>query len=333
MIVNDEISSYKNLGPDDIINAVEHIGYQCDGRILALNSYENRVYQIGLEENKPIIAKFYRPLRWTDEAILEEHRFTHALAKSEIPVVAPCSDASESTLFRHGTYRLAIYPRQGGYSPELDNPDHLTQIGRAVARIHNVGATETFTHRTTLNIDHFGIASYKFLLASGFIPGELEIAYQSLAEDLIKRIKGCYQRAGDICMLRIHGDFHHGNILWRDDIPYIVDFDDTCTGPSIQDLWMSLSGDRQYMTARLNDLLEGYTEFRDFDARELHLIEALRTLRMMRYAAWLAQRWDDPAFPRAFPFFNTQRYWEDHILSLREQAALMDEPPLEWNNY
>jgi Ser/Thr protein kinase RdoA (MazF antagonist) len=331
MIVNEETSAYENLGPDNIINAIEHVGYLCDGRILALNSYENRVYQIGLEEAEPIIAKFYRPQRWTEEAILEEHRFTHSLADLEIPVIAPCARDNGSTLFKYEAYRYAIYPRRGGYSPELDNPDHLVQIGRVVGRIHNVGATETFTHRVTLNIDRLGTASYEFILRQGFIPMELEIAYRTLAEDLIKRIKDCYQRAGEISMLRIHGDFHHGNVLWRDDIPFIVDFDDTCMGPAIQDLWMFLSGDRPYMTERLSDLLEGYTEFREFDARELHLVEALRTLRMMYYAAWIARRWNDPAFPKAFPYFNSNRYWEDHILTLREQSALMDEPPLEWN--
>ncbi|OGT31049.1 MAG: stress response serine/threonine protein kinase YihE [Gammaproteobacteria bacterium RBG_16_51_14] len=331
MSVHDETSSYQNLRPDDIINAVEHIGYRCDGRILALNSYENRVYQIGLEEAEPVVVKFYRPRRWTDESILEEHRFTLALADYEIPVVAPCADADGTTLFRHGAYRFAVYPRRGGYSPELDNPDHLMQLGRVIGRLHNVGATETFAHRNTMNIGHFGIASYEYLLSSGFIPMELEIAYRTLAEDLIKRIRNCYQRAGDVRMLRIHGDFHHGNILLRNDIAFVVDFDDSCMGPAIQDLWMLLSGDRQYMTTGLYDVLEGYSEFREFDACELNLVEALRTLRIMHYAAWLARRWDDPAFPRAFPFFNTSRYWEEHILALREQAALMDEPPLEWS--
>lgn len=327
---DEEISSYKNLGPDKIIQAIEGTGYRCDGRILALNSYENRVYQIGLEEADPIIVKFYRPLRWTDDAILEEHRFTIALAEFDIPVVAPCTGASGSTLFQHEVFRFAIYPRRGGYPPELDNPDHMIQLGRVLGRIHNVGATDTFIHRKKMNIRDLGVDSYQYLLANGFLPNELMIAYRTLAEDLIKRIMACFEYAGDVPVLRIHGDFHHGNVLLRDDIAFVVDFDDTCMGPAIQDLWMLLSGDRRYMTSGISDLLEGYTEFREFQARELHLVEALRTLRIMHYAAWLARRWDDPAFPRAFPFFNTQRYWEDHILSLREQAALMDEPPLEW---
>lgn len=327
---NEALDSYVNLGPDQILDAIESVGYVCDGRVFALNSYENRVYQIGIEDAAPLIAKFYRPGRWSDEAIQEEHAFTIELEQKEIPVIAPLSDANGATLHHAGPFRFALYPRQGGRPPELDDPDHLVQLGRFIARIHNVGEVKAFTHRPEINIQSFGVDSFHYILENKFIPLELEVSYRTLCEDLITRIHHCFDRAGDFNKIRLHGDCHTGNILWRNDAPYILDFDDARTGPAVQDLWMLLSGDRIYMTARLADLLEGYTEFCDFNARELHLIEALRTLRIMNFAAWIARRWDDNAFPLAFPFFNTQRYWEDHILSLREQAALMDELPLEW---
>lgn len=326
-----ENSAFQSLGPDDLLDAVESIGYRCDGRFLALNSYENRVYQIGIEDDRPLVAKFYRPNRWTDAAILEEHIFTQELAAEEIPVIAPIADDKGETLHHHGPFRFALYPLRGGRAPELDRPDHLEQLGRFIGRIHAIGRTRDYKYRPTLDIRHFGVESYQFLLEIGIIPVELTLAYRSLAEELVERIKTCFSRAEKIGIIRLHGDCHPGNILWRDDGPLIVDFDDARMGPAIQDLWMFLSGDRDYMTRRLTDLLDGYTEFCDFDARELHLVEALRTLRMMYYAAWIARRWDDPAFPAAFPWFNTARYWDDHILSLREQAALMDEPALVWD--
>ena len=227
-------------------------------------------------------------------------------------------------------FRFALYPRNGGRPPELDNPEQLLQLGRFIGRIHSIGASKSFAYRQELSIQAMGLDSFHFLMANKFIPLELEQSYQTLCEDIIKRIQNCFERAGNIRNIRLHGDCHHGNILWRDGTPFILDFDDACTGPAIQDLWMFLSGDRAYMNARLADLLEGYTGFYDFDARELHLVEALRTLRMMHYAAWIARRWNDQAFPQAFPYFNTVHYWQDHILTLREQAAMMDEPALEW---
>lgn len=326
-----EKDSYAALGPDQILDAVESAGFVCDGHFLALNSYENRVYQVGIEGEAPLVVKFYRPGRWQDDAILEEHAFSHQLADLEIPVVAAMANSQGETLLQHNGFRFALFPRRGGMSPELDNPGTLEQLGRFVARIHNLGAVRPFESRPTLEIESFGVASYQYLLEQGFIPTALKEAYRTLAEDLIVRIRACYQRAGDVEMLRLHGDCHPGNILWRDAGAHIVDLDDARMGPAIQDLWMFLSGDRVYMTARLGDLLAGYTEFRDFNPRELHLLEALRTLRMMHYAAWLARRWDDPAFPMAFPWFNTERYWDEHVLSLREQAAQMDEPVLVWD--
>jgi Ser/Thr protein kinase RdoA (MazF antagonist) len=328
---DEEQHAYRNLGPDDILRAVEHLGYHCDGRFLALNSYENRVYQIGLEGRPPVIAKFYRPGRWSDAAILEEHAFTRELCARELPVVAPLADENGQTLFYAQQYRLALFPRCGGRAPELDNPNHLEILGRYIGRLHAVGIIKPFVYRPTLDIDHFAIASYQYILEHDFVPTELIPAYRSLAEDLVTLIKSCYQRAGNVHYLRLHGDCHPGNILWTNEGPHIVDFDDVRMGPAIQDLWMFLSGDRAYMTIGLADLLTGYTDFMDFDPRELHLVEALRTMRMMHYAAWLARRWGDPAFPAAFPWFNSGRYWEEHILALREQAALLTEPALEWH--
>jgi Ser/Thr protein kinase RdoA (MazF antagonist) len=326
----DENACYRELGADAILDAVESAGFPCDGHLLALNSYENRVYQVGVEDRSPLVAKFYRPQRWSDAAILEEHVFTRDLAEMEIPVVPPLVDERGETLYRHGPYRFALYPRRGGRAPELDDPAHLEQLGRFVARIHGLGAVKPFQARPELEIGHFGVDSYRYLLEQGFIPSEFGTSYRSLAEQLLEQIRACFERAGPVGRIRLHGDFHPGNVLWTGLGPHIVDFDDSRMGPAVQDLWMLLSGERDYRTARLADLLEGYTQFRSFDPRELHLIEALRTLRMMHYAAWIARRWDDPAFPMAFPWFNTRHYWQDHIGSLREQQLLMDEPPLVW---
>ena len=323
--------AYQNLTPDDILNAVEAVGYRCDGRIFALNSYENRVYEIGIEDERPVIAKFYRPQRWSDNAILEEHKFTLALVEYEIPVIAPRIGEHNVTLFHAGSHRFALYPRVGGRPPEPDDPEQLLQLGRCIARIHNVGSIEPFKHRPAIEVESFAAEPRAFLLDNGFIPADLLEAYTSVTEAIIARLKSVFGQAAGLRYIRLHGDCHLGNILLNENTPFLVDFDDARMGPAIQDLWMLLSGDRAYMTARLHDLLEGYCEFREFDPRELHLIEPLRTLRMIHYAGWLAQRWHDPAFPLAFPWFNTQHYWQDHILSLREQAAMLNEPPLEWH--
>ena len=331
---NDELQqteAFENLTPDNILDAVEAAGIDCDGRFLALNSYENRVYQIGVENAKPIVAKFYRPRRWSDDAIIEEHEFTLQLAENEIPVVAPSLDESGSSLRHHGLYRYALYPCEGGRPPELDDAEHLEQLGRFVGRIHAFGATEKFKFRQALDIEHLVNVPRRYLLDTGLIPQHLLPAYTSITDDLSGQIDACYQRAGAVKNIRLHGDFHPGNILWTDAGPHIVDFDDAKNGPAVQDIWMLLSGDRNYMTARLGDFLEGYTQFFDFDPAELHLIEALRTMRIIHYSYWIASRWHDPAFPAAFPWFDSTRYWEDHVLSLREQSALLNEPPLIWS--
>jgi len=325
----DATLAYLGLRPEKIIDAIESTGFECDGRLLALNSYENRVYQVGLESGDNIVAKFYRPHRWTDDAILEEHEFCAELADREIPVLAPL-DANGGTLHQHQEFRFALFECKGGRPPELDNLGLLLQLGRLIGRIHQVGELYAFEHRPVLDIQSFGYESREYLLNEGFIPEELRPAYESICTDVLTNIEACYARGGNLRNLRLHGDFHPGNVLAQSEQLHIVDLDDTRTGPAVQDLWMFLSGDRHEQLPQLHEILEGYTQFHPFDGQELNLIEALRSLRIMHYAAWLARRWEDPAFKTAFPWFNSRRYWDEHVLSLREQVALMQEAPLSW---
>lgn len=322
-------NAYQQLSPDDVLNNIELFGYQCDGRLLALNSYENRVYRVGLVDGSSIVAKFYRPNRWTNQQILEEHQFTETLAELEIPVVAPIK-VDGQTLLETELFRFAIFENRGGRAPDLEDYDQLEQFGRFMGRIHRVGQAQHFEHRPTLNINSFGREPRDFLLESGFIPQDLLTAYTSLTDQLLEGVEHSYQRAGEITLIRTHGDCHPSNILWTNDGPHIVDFDDARTAPAVQDLWMFIAGSRADQTAALDAILEGYTQFCPFDARELHLIEALRTLRLIHYFGWLGKRWSDPAFKLAFPWFNTQQSWETHILNLREQAANIYEEPLQW---
>ncbi|OIQ86756.1 serine/threonine protein kinase [mine drainage metagenome] len=319
---------FSGLTPDFILNALDSVGMHGDGRLLALNSYENRVYQLGMEQGPPLVAKFYRPGRWSDAAILEEHAYVAALAEAEIPVVPALPLAGHHTLHAFQGFRFAVFPRHGGRAPELGDPATLEWMGRFIARIHAIGATARFAERPRLDIASFGIEPRDYLLANGFIPADLEPAWRSVVDQALDGVRRCFERAGDVAELRLHGDCHPGNVLWTEDGPHFVDFDDSRMGPAVQDLWMLLSGERADMARQMTDLLAGYECFYEFDPRELHLIEALRTLRLIHYAAWLARRWNDPAFPMAFPWFNTQRYWQDRVLELREQIALMDEAPL-----
>ena len=318
---------YASLTPDRILDALDFVGLRGDGRLLALNSYENRVYLANLEADSPVVVKFYRPLRWTDAQIQEEHGFVAELAAREIPAIPP-SVRDGRTLHEFEGFRFAIYPKCGGRTPELDDPATLEWMGRFIGRLHAVGAIAPFVTRPALDIATFGDEPRDFLLAHDFLPPDLTEVYRTVSEMALAGVRHCFERAGDVRTLRLHGDCHAGNVLWTGDGPHFVDFDDARTGPAVQDLWMLLSGDRAAMTGQLADLLAGYEDFHDFDARELHLVEALRTLRLIHYAAWIARRWNDPAFPAAFPWFNTQRYWQDRILELREQIAAMDEPPL-----
>jgi len=319
---------YSTLTPDKVLTAVESLGFETDARIFALNSYENRVYQVGIVGGPSLIVKFYRPERWSEAQILEEHRFTEELAELELPVVTPMSFPGKGTLFEFEQFRVAVFPQFIGRPPELDNLDNLLVMGRFIGRMHAVGAISKFKHRVALTADRFAVDSRQFLLENDFIPGTLLPAYESLSADLIARVQEIYQAAGKVTTLRIHGDCHPGNVLWRNDTPHFVDFDDAMQGPAIQDLWMMLSGDRDQRQGQLLELAEGYNEFYDFRPSELVLIEALRTMRIMHYSAWLARRWQDPAFPLSFPWFNTERYWAEHILELREQMSALDEPTL-----
>jgi Ser/Thr protein kinase RdoA (MazF antagonist) len=323
--------AFLNLEPEQILSSLDGLGFACDGRFLTLNSYENRVYQVGVADGPPVVAKFYRPGRWSDDQILEEHEFAAELAALEIPVVPPLS-VEGRTLHRSGPFRLSVSPYRGGRAPELDDRRLTKQLGRLVARIHLAGESTAFRYRPTIDIESYGYRSADYLLDNGFIPREMADVYEGIAEHLFEEIEHSFERAGSLNNIRLHGDFHPGNVLVSGDQLHIVDLDDTRTGPAVQDLWMFLSGDRNEQAPQLENLLEGYSEFRHFDARELHVLEALRTLRIMHYAAWLARRWQDPAFQSAFPWFDSRRYWDEHILALREQVALMQEGPLPWHS-
>lgn len=325
---NEVAHPFERLGPDQVISAVESTGLLSDARILALNSYENRVYQVGIEDAEPLIVKFYRPDRWSREQILEEHEFSLELADLEIPVVPPEIDSAGNTLRDYQGFSFAIFERKGGRSPDLDNLDNIMVMGRFLGRLHKVGELKPFATRNTLSIEGFAENSVNWLLENDFIPPDLRPAYSSLAQDLISRMHSIFQETPTPKTIRIHGDCHMGNVLWRDDTPHFVDFDDTMMGPALQDLWMLLSGSREQRIIQLSELIEGYNEFHEFNPAELPLIESLRTLRLMHYSAWLARRWTDPAFPMSFPWFNTENYWASHILELREQLAALDEPPL-----
>ena len=322
---------YSGLTPDIVLDAMDAAGFRGDGRLLALGSYENRVYQVMRDDAPPLVVKFYRPGRWSDAQIAEEHAFVTELVAREVPAVAPIG-APGATLHAFGGYRYAVYEKHGGRPPELDRDDVLVWLGRYLARIHSTGAARPFVHRPSLTVESFGDIPRALLLDGHWLPDDLVDAYASVSASALAGVRRAFTRAGDVRTLRIHGDVHAGNVLWSIGNvgagPHFVDFDDAQMGPAVQDLWMLLSGDRASMEHQLHKVLEGYEQFRAFDRRELFIVEALRTLRLMHYSAWIAQRWDDPAFPAAFPWFNTQRYWQDRILELREQIALMDEEPI-----
>lgn len=334
--MNEAAHPYSTLTPDRVLDALEQAGWQVDGRLFALNSYENRVYQIGLDDGASVVAKFYRPGRWRDDEIAEEHAFALELAAREIPVVAPIVRGGK-TLFEHAGFRFAVAPRMGGRTPELDDPTVLEWIGRFLGRIHAVGKTRPFQARPALDPQTFGREPRDFLLDHELVPPELHEAWSSIAGLALEAVERRWGEASGVASIRLHGDCHPGNILWTpiDDRagagggPHFVDLDDCRSGPAVQDLWMLLSGERDAMQGQLAAVLRGYGSFCEFDTRELILIEPLRTLRLLHYAAWIGERWDDPAFPAAFPWFGTPRYWQDRILELREQVAAMDEPTLE----
>ena len=318
---------YADLTPDCVLNAIDALGRRCDGRLLQLNRFENRVFQVGLEDGGSCVAKFYRPQRWSDAAILEEHAFSLELAGREIPVVPPLIVAG-ATLHHAGGHRFALFARQGGRTPELEQPEVLEWVGRFLGRIHAVGASATYHARPALDIDSFGVEPRACIAAGPWLPPELRTNWLATVDQALDGVREIWQRTGTVATLRLHGDCHAGNLLWTDAGPHFVDFDDSRLGPAVQDLWMLLSGDDTQMRIQLDALLRGYAVFHDFDQREWQLVEALRTLRLIHYSAWIARRWDDPAFPAAFPWFGTDRYWHERIVELRDQIARMHDAPL-----
>lgn len=323
---DDAVKPFAGLSPDVVLDAAASLGFEGDGRLFALNSYENRVYQMGHPDGT-LVLKFYRPGRWSDEQIAEEHAFTAELAAAEMAVAAPITRDGR-TLFRFQDFRFAVFPWMRGRAPELDAPDARAMLGRSIARIHRIGAVRPFRTRERLSVERLGVGSVEQVLASGLLPETVEESYLRATEALLDRIERVFEEAGDVRQLRIHGDCHMGNLLWNEQGPVFVDLDDCMMGPGIQDLWMLLSGSAAEQQSQWKELLEGYEQFGEFDFRELRLVEPLRALRMMHYAAWIASRWSDPAFPRAFPWFGGTRYWEGHINDLLEQAATIDDPPL-----
>jgi Ser/Thr protein kinase RdoA (MazF antagonist) len=337
---------FAGLDPNCVIDALASVGYPGDGRLIQLNSYENRVYQAFLDDGGVVVAKFYRPQRWSDSQIDEEHRFVAHLAAAELPVAAPMplnlavpvagaagavrllTPTLATTATAAGEYRFAVTPRLSGRAPELGTPQELRQIGRLIGRLHAVGSTGEFRLRQILNVATLGQASLDWIASHDVIPPDSQSAWQLAARAALSAVGEAFEQVEGLRLLRIHGDCHLGNILWADDSAQFVDFDDTCTGPAVQDLWMLISGDRDSMTHQLGLVLEGYETFMEFDRRELRLIEPLRTLRMLHHSAWIARRWADPAFPIAFPWFAEPAYWEQQAVRLLEQVQAMDAPAL-----
>ena len=323
---------YDALTPDAVLDALAAVGLFGDGRLLALSSYENRVYQVHLEDafdgHAVVVAKFYRPGRWSEAQILEEHAFAAELVRAEVPAVAPLAPGGR-TLHRHGDFLFSVSPRRGGRAPELDDGEVLEWIGRFLGRLHTVGAAAPFDQRPVLDVQAFAQEPRDWLLAQGAIPLEVEREWTARCDEAIAAITAAFDAARSCPRIRLHGDCHPGNILWTPGQgPHFVDLDDARMGPAMQDLWMLQSGDRAARQRQLGALIDGYEQMREFDRRELALIEPLRTLRLIHYSAWLARRWDDPAFPPAFPFFGTPDYWRDQVVMLQDQLEQMQEPPL-----
>lgn len=319
---------YDALTPDIILDAMEEAGFTVSGRLFALNSYENRVYQVGLEEAPPVITKFYRPGRWSEAQIREEHDLTLELKQADIPVVAPMQLDSGDTLGRHGDFLFAVFQQRGGQAPDTSVTDTLYRLGQWLGQIHNIGARRPFTHRPGMALLDGIETSNRLLVEGGWIPTDLRPAWDSLIPDLQTLCAARIDEAGPVDTLRLHGDCHAGNILCREEQMLFVDLDDCRSGPAIQDMWLLLNGDDLERGFQLGELLEGYEMFRDFNRRERHLIEPLRCYRQIAHCAWLAKRWDDPAFPRFFPWFGQPRFWSDQILSLREQLSTLQSPAI-----
>jgi Ser/Thr protein kinase RdoA (MazF antagonist) len=334
---------FADLTPQQVLAALDAVGLHGDGRILQLNSYENRVFQLFLDDGAAVVAKFYRPGRWSNEQIVEEHAYALELAAAEVPVVPPRALGTEGAapaapgLVLHGRpptlaclsgHRYAVADRCAGREPELETPGTLARIGRFIGRLHAVGRRRPFEHRHHLDPERDGARALELLMAGGFVPPEQLQAWRGAAEAALASVVAAFERARPLATLRLHGDCHLGNVLWRQTGeqpgPHVVDLDDAMQGPAVQDLWMLVSGDARTMASQLDELLAGYEQFSDFDDRERALVEPLRTLRMLRHSAWLAERWADPTFPLNFPFFGSAAYWAQQTAQLREQIEVMD---------
>ena len=318
---------FAGLTPDLVLDAVESLGLISDARVLTLNSYENRVFQVGIEDSEPLIAKFYRPDRWSDAQILEEHGLSFELAELDIPLVAPIQYKNQS-LFEYAGFRFCLFERRGGRAPEAGDLDQLYRLGQLLGRLHAVGAKKNFVERPALNLATYGQASYEFLRTSDYLPKNLRSEWEEVVKTVLAQVEILFAQH-PYTSIRVHGDCHPGNLLCRDDSFFIVDLDDCRSGPAIQDLWMMLTGTRQEQTLQLSELISGYEEFYDFSPSELPLIEGLRTLRLLHYSAWLAKRWKDPAFPNSFPWFGTEHYWREQIALMREQQFALEQPYLQ----
>ncbi|MFT7433027.1 MAG: Ser/Thr protein kinase RdoA (MazF antagonist) [Alphaproteobacteria bacterium] len=313
---------YSGLSPALILSAVESLGFKCTGAFSALNSYENRVYDIELRGHANVVVKFYRPHRWTMDQIREEHSFALQLEDAEVPVVPPLQ-LNDDTIFDYEGYLFSIYPKRGGRSIELQTDEDFRQMGRLVARIHSIGSWDTYKYRPSLTVKSMGWDNLVHLRQSGHIPPDLIASYDITVTNILTQIDTIWgNRTFD---LRIHGDAHLGNILDDSDV-FLVDLDDSVSGPAIQDLWLFVNGERSEIAYQFGLLIEGYSQIRDFDYSELQLVESLRALRMIHYTAWISRRWNDKAFPRNFPFFDTVDYWQRHLLDLKEQMSLLQEP-------
>jgi Ser/Thr protein kinase RdoA (MazF antagonist) len=321
-----ELQPFNGLTPEVVLDAAAAAGLDPDGRLFALNSYENRVYQLHGAEG-PLVLKFYRPARWSDAQITEEHEFTAELAATELPVAAPLT-VGGTTLIHYEGFRFACFPWLRGRAPELDAPEARQLLGRTLARVHQVGARRAFEVRPRIGIERLGWQARSQVLASELLPSALTERYSSVSGALLERVQAGFATAGNLAEIRLHGDCHLGNLLWNERGPAFVDLDDCAMGPRVQDLWMMLSGPPPEQQRQWAEILEGYQQFADFDLRELALIEPLRSLRMLHHAAWVAHRWSDPAFPRAFPWIGEPRYWEGYLQDLLEQIEAIDDPPL-----
>lgn len=323
--MNTTAFNFTTLMPELIMDALEKIGLRIDSGLTALNSYENRVYQFLDEDKKRYVVKFYRPERWSVEQILEEHQLSLELDLAEIPVVPPLS-INGSTLLNHEGFHFAVFPSVGGRQFEQDNEEQLEWVGRFIGRIHRNNGDRRFIARPTLGLDEYLYRPRDELEHSALIAGKQKDAFLTSVDALIAAVKLCWTPQWRC--LRLHGDLHAGNIMWRDG-PMFVDLDDARNGPAVQDLWMLLNGNRSEQQYQLSLLLDAYSEFMDFNSRELALIEPLRAMRMIHYLAWISRRWGDPAFPHSFPWMVEADFWSQQTLIFNEQIKLLQEPPLQ----